>query len=107
AATVIILAVSAVVAVASRQLSGGLGYLLAKSVTAGYSIPGAIIAIGVLSVFIMLDQWLAPFYVSLGIGKGEAPLVLSLSVSMLIAAYVVRFMATGFNALEAGYERIS
>jgi iron(III) transport system permease protein len=106
-ATALILVASSVVAVASRQLSGGPGYLLAKAVTAGYSIPGAIIAIGVLSVFVQLDNWLAPVYVSLGIGEGEAPLMLSLSVIMLVTAYVVRFMATGFNALEAGYERIS
>jgi iron(III) transport system permease protein len=73
-------------------------------VTAGYSIPGAIIAIGVLALFIGLDNALAPVYGWLGMG--EAPLVLSLSIVMLIVAYVIRFMATGYNAMEAGFEKI-
>jgi len=55
-------------------------------------------------LFIALDRLLAPLYA--GMGTGSAPLVLSLSLAMLIAGYVVRFMATGYNAVEAGFERI-
>jgi iron(III) transport system permease protein len=98
---VIILAV--VVANISRSKTV-FSYFLAKIVTAGYSIPGAIIAIGVLAVFITLDEKLAPLYSALG--WGEAPLILSMSIFMLIIGYSIRFMATGFNSIEVGFERI-
>ena len=79
-------------------------FILSKWVTSGYSVPGAIIAIGVLAVFITLDKWLAPVYSLMGLGT--APLVLSLSLVMLIVGYTIRFMATGFNAVEVGFEKI-
>ncbi|MCD9021055.1 ABC transporter permease [Cohnella silvisoli] len=102
-ATFFILLLSIITANVNR-MKGTFAYVLARSVTAGYSVPGTIIAIGVLSLFIGLDRLLAPIYAMLG--RGQAPLVLSMSIVMLIAAYVVRFMATGYNAIEAGYEKI-
>ena len=39
-------------------------------------------------------------------GLGEAPLILSLSLIMLIVGYFIRFMATGFNAVEIGFEKV-
>lgn len=104
AATAVILFISTLVANTSRLLNNGLGAAAAKLLTAGYSIPGPIIAIGVLSLFIGLDSILAPLYARMGLG--ERPLVLSLSLAMLVAGYVVRFMATGYNAVEAGFEKI-
>ncbi len=103
-ATAIIMAISAVVANTARLMNNVWGFSIAKLATAGYSIPGAIVAIGVLSLFIGLDGWFAPVYSWLG--WGEAPLILSLSLVMLVAAYVVRFMATGYNATEAGFEKV-
>ncbi|MBS4190635.1 iron ABC transporter permease [Bacillus sp. FJAT-49705] len=102
-ATVLILFLSVVVANVCRRHTTG-SYILAKLTTTGYSIPGAIIAIGVLAMFITLDKWLAPLYSYIGLG--DAPLILSLSLVMLIVGYVIRFMATGFNAVEVGYEKI-
>lgn len=101
--TVLILILAVVVANVSRNHSMG-SFVLAKLTTTGYSIPGAIIAIGVLAVFITLDKWLAPFYSYMG--WGDAPLILSLSLVMLIVGYAIRFMATGFNAVEVGFEKI-
>ena len=59
--TVIILILAVIVANVSRTHST-FSFFLSKSVTTGYSIPGPIIAIGVLAMFIYLDQWLAPVY---------------------------------------------
>lgn len=101
--TFIILILSVIVANVSRKHTAG-SYILAKLTTTGYSIPGAIIAIGVLAMFITLDKWLAPVYSLIGLGK--APLILSLSLVMLIVGYAIRFMATGFNAVEVGFEKI-
>ena len=52
----------------------------------------------------MLDEWLAPVYAQMGLG--EAPLILSLSLGMLIVGYTIRFMATGYNAIEVGFEKV-
>ncbi|WP_077212019.1 ABC transporter permease [Bacillus dakarensis] len=100
--TIMILVISVVVANVSRSHSS-FSFILSKIVTSGYSIPGPIIAIGVLAIFISLDHWLAPVYSKLGLG--EAPLILSLSLIMLIVGYFIRFMATGFNAIEVGFEK--
>ncbi|MCY9666515.1 iron ABC transporter permease [Paenibacillus alginolyticus] len=103
-ATFIIMVLSLIVANVARFRQPGLSYLLSKGVTAGYSIPGAIIAIGVLGVCIDLDHVLAPVYELMGLGKN--PLVISLSIGMGIFGYVVRFMATGYNAVESGFEKV-
>ncbi|MEH7247726.1 iron ABC transporter permease [Neobacillus niacini] len=101
--TLIILVLAVVVANVCRSHSP-FSFILSKCVTLGYSIPGPIIAIGVLAIFISLDKWLAPMYFSMGLG--EAPLILSLSLVMLIVGYCIRFMATGFNATEVGFEKV-
>ena len=102
-ATVMILILSVVVANITRSHST-FSFILSKCVTTGYSIPGPIIAIGVLAIFIALDGVLAPVYSNMGLG--EAPLILSLSLIMLIVGYFIRFMATGFNAVEIGFEKV-
>ncbi|UAT32695.1 iron ABC transporter permease [Bacillus badius] len=101
--TMLVMILAVIVANVCRKPSA-FTYFLAKWVTTGYSIPGAIIAIGVLAIFIGLDQWLAPLYEMMGMA--DAPLILSLSIVMLITGYVIRFMATGYNAVEVGYEKI-
>jgi iron(III) transport system permease protein len=103
-ATAVVLILSVITANVARTQRSALTYALAKSMTAGYSIPGAIIAIGVLAVFITLDQKLSPWYASMG--WGENRLILSMSLVMMIVAYIIRFMATGYNAVESGFERI-
>lgn len=101
-ATGIILVFAVIVANVQRTNASTFAHVLARLATAGYSVPGAIIGMGVLAFFIGLDRLLAPLYSSLG----QAPLLLSISLVMLVVAYVVRFMATGFNAIEAGFEKI-
>ncbi|WP_066322272.1 iron ABC transporter permease [Bacillus sp. FJAT-29814] len=101
--TSIILVVAVIVANVSRSKTP-FSFVLSKWVTSGYSIPGAIIAIGVLAIFIRLDENLAPLY-SL-VGLGDAPLVLSMSMAMLVVGYTIRFIATGYNAIEVGFEKI-
>ncbi|MBN8204047.1 ABC transporter permease [Bacillus sp. NTK034] len=101
--TALILLFAVIIANVTRSHSSG-AYILSKLATAGYSIPGAIIAIGVLALFIELDSLLAPFYSYMGWGK--APLILSLSLAMLVIGYTIRFMATGYNAVEIGFEKI-
>ncbi|MFD1040086.1 ABC transporter permease [Virgibacillus byunsanensis] len=69
----------------------------------GYSIPGAVIAVGIITVFIATDNILFGFYEFIGM---DPMLYLSTSLFMLISAYVIRFLAVGFNAIEAGFDKI-
>src|SRR5690606_11788136 len=103
-ATALIMLLSVVVANMTRIMNHPFGAGLAKFLTLGYSIPGAIVAIGVLAVFIWADKRLAPIYSWLG--WGDAPLILSLSLGMMVVAYVIRFTATGYNSVEVGFEKI-
>lgn len=103
-ATCFIMLFAVVSAKSVRMLSNTGAYVLSRILTSGYAIPGAIIAIGVLALFGILDNGLSPLYPLIGRTKGE--LVLSLSLVMLLTGYVIRFMATGYNAVEAGYDKI-
>ncbi len=103
-ATVIIMIFAVIVANVCRMQANSISNLLSKLVTSGYSIPGAIIAIGVLNLFIGLDQGVSWVFTS--IGQAEPALILSMSVIMLIVGYVVRFMATGYNAVESGFDKV-
>jgi iron(III) transport system permease protein len=80
-----------------------LSLILTRLLCMGYSIPGAVLSIGVLAVFISLDHRLGGVYEWLGWGTNK--LVLSMSLGMLVFAYVIRFLAVGFNAVEAGFEK--
>ncbi|BCG60416.1 ABC transporter permease [Paenibacillus sp. URB8-2] len=101
--TLIIMIFSLIAATANRTRSTS-SFVLSKAITAGYSMPGAIIAIGVLVVFLKLDKVWTAFHHQLTLGG--IPLVLSLTLAMLIAGYVIRFMATGYNSVEVGFEKM-
>ena len=78
---------------------------LARAATLGYALPGAVVAIGILIPLLMVDTWLGQLLMV--IPGGSSRLIISSSVFALIYAYLVRFLAVGYNNLEAGYERIS
>ncbi len=70
----------------------------------GYSIPGAVIAVGVLVPLIRVDGWLDGLAGAvLGISTG---LLLTGTVVALIYAYVVRFLAVALNPVESGFQRL-
>lgn len=75
---------------------------LSKMTILGYSIPGAVIAVGISSVFIYIDNLLAAVY---DYFQAESTLFLSTSLLILIMAYAIRFLAIGFNAVEAEFEK--
>ncbi len=103
-ATALILAMGIIVANFHRSNRSLFGKALTRITTLGYSIPGAIIAIAVVVMFIGLDNLLYPLYLLLN--PNTVKLVLTTSVAMLVFAYVLRFMAIGYNSIEANYEKI-
>lgn len=78
--------------------------IYSKITVIGYSIPGAVIAIAVIVFFVGLDNKLYPLYKLFNNNSGK--LVLSTSVAMLIFAYIIRFLAIGYNSIEAGYAKV-
>jgi iron(III) transport system permease protein len=73
--------------------------------TLGYTVPGSVIAVGILVPFGAFDNGVdAWMRATFGISTG---LLLSGTVFALLFAYVVRFLALSFNSVDAGLGRIT
>ena len=79
--------------------------LFSRIAAMGYAIPGSVVAVGILIPFAWLDHtlnsWLHAYY-----GK-IVGLIFSGSAFILIYAYVVRFLAVSFNAVEASLGKVT
>ncbi len=92
-----------VVAYAARVVNGRAVKAAARVAVLGYSVPGAVIAIGVLAPLSALDRGLGIMSASVfGISTG---VLLGGTVAALVYAYAVRFMAVAYLPIEAGFER--
>ncbi|WP_182200671.1 ABC transporter permease [Paraliobacillus salinarum] len=100
--SVVIVIIALVIGNFTRLSKGLLSKIAARLVVLGYSIPGAVIAIGVLIIFIGLDKLLISFYDFVGLNLKVS---LSTSLLLLFFAYVIRFLAIGYNSIEAGYAK--
>lgn len=76
---------------------------LLKLLNAGYAIPGAVVAIGVLVPFIFTHNTLAD---SMGRDYNIETGMFIGGIIALLFAYTVRFMALAATPLEAGFERL-
>ncbi len=87
------------------RLSPGLAARTAKLLSGiGYAVPGGVIAVGLLVPFASFDNWLDSLArAHLGFSTG---LLFTGSIGLLIVAYVVRFMAAGLGAVDAGLGNI-
>lgn len=75
--------------------------LLARVATLGYALPGAVVAFGILIPFLWIDSNLG-FNSITGIR-----LAITGTWFSLVYAYLVRFMAVGYNSIDSGMEKIS
>lgn len=103
-ASLIILALNVLVVQVRRWQHGPGGRLMDQVVQLGYAIPGAIIAIGAMVIFVGLDQTLLPIY--RWVNPQTKTLVLSTSTLMLVYAFVVRYLAAGYNSVNSGFSKI-
>ncbi|WP_174758170.1 ABC transporter permease [Alkalibacillus haloalkaliphilus] len=102
-ASTIIVIMAVVISNFARLNRGMLAKTFPKITILGYSIPGAVIAVGVVTLFTALDRQLFGFYEWLGL---EPTLLISTSLFMLVFAYVIRYLAVGYNSIESGFDRI-
>lgn len=72
--------------------------------TLGYAVPGAVIAVGILVPLGQFDNTVDAWSRStFGVSTG---LLLSGTIAALVFAYLVRFLAVGFGAVESSLERV-
>lgn len=103
-ASTLIVVVTLIIANFCRIQENWIGKLFSKVILIGYSIPGSVIAMGVILVFVDIDhrmQWLYKI-----INSNTPRLVLSTSIVMLIFAYVIRFLAVSYQSIEAGFDKV-
>jgi iron(III) transport system permease protein len=74
----------------------------AQLTTVGYAIPGVVVAIGVLIAFAWLDDALEAVGVPGGTG-----LLATGSLIGVVYAYIVRFLALGYQSIDASFVRVS
>lgn len=103
ASVVVVLALLVVYGV---RFSGGgrLPNLLTRFLTLGYAMPGAVIAIGVLTFVNPIDGAVTDFAESLG--RMDRSYLLTGTIIALTYAYVVRFMAVGFSSVDSSMDKI-
>lgn len=71
--------------------------------TLGYALPGAMIAIGILTLSTGIDHAFADVADGLGFSPG---LILTGSIAGLTFAYIARFLTAAYNATHSGLEKI-
>lgn len=91
--SLLIVIMALIVANYVRTRSGLLSKIYSKVTLIGYSIPGAVVAITMILFFVDIDNRI----------KG---LALSTSIIMLVFAYIVRFLAIGYQNIEGGFEKV-
>lgn len=102
-AAIIIVIISLIISNYTRLHQGIVTKMFSRITTLGYSIPGAAIAIAVITIFLSLDNQIQSL---LGKINVEPAFVLRTSLVMLISAYIIRFLAIGYNSIEAGFEKV-
>ncbi|MEM9487439.1 MAG: iron ABC transporter permease, partial [Cyanobacteria bacterium P01_F01_bin.116] len=85
----------------NKQKSVDLGVRLASM---GYAVPGAVIAVGILIPVVKLDKGLSA-WVEATTGNNIG-LILSGTITALIFAYLVRFLAVALGTVESGLSKI-
>ena len=89
---------------ARRQQPGIMTNSFNRLLGMGYAIPGTVIAVGVLIPFTWLDRQLGHRFGVLSDAYPE--LLLSGTITILVFAYLVRFLALSLNTVDAGLAKI-
>jgi iron(III) transport system permease protein len=71
----------------------------------GYAVPGTVLALGLLSPLVLVDDGINA--VMRALGNNGVGLVLAGSTAALVVAYVIRFLAIATGFAQAGFSRIS
>ncbi|WP_107878857.1 ABC transporter permease [Neisseria animaloris] len=103
AAAVLVAVVALLLALAKRADKSRFAAVAARIATLGYGIPGTVLAVGVFVPVAWFDNILIEH---LNLPEGTTG-ILKGTLAVMLAAYLIRFLAVGYAAVEAGLERIS
>ena len=104
-AAAIAVALGLVLGYANRTVRSRFTGNIIRIASMGYAIPGTVLGIGVLIPLAGFDNALDSFLrENLGMSTG---LLLSGSITAIIFAYVVRFLAVSFGAIESGLQKVT
>ncbi len=78
---------------------------LGRVATAGYAIPGTVLAVGLFAPVAGLNNWLQD-RLDGALGSGAPQLFLQGTLLAMFVAYLARFLAVGAGPVESGLERI-
>ena len=104
-ASLLAVAIAVLIAYGLRLRPSAVRTAAARIASMGYAVPGAVIAVGVLIPFAWLDG-VVNDWTRATIGM-EPGLILSGTICAVTFAYVVRFLAVSFNAVEASFAKIT
>jgi len=104
-AAAIAVALGLVLGYANRAMQQGFTTRVIRLAALGYAIPGTVLGIGVLIPLAGFDNALDGFLrAQFGISTG---LLLSGTIAAIVFAYVVRFLAVSFGAIESGLQKVT
>lgn len=79
---------------------------VAKLASVGYAIPGVILGLGIFISLISFDDFLGNILEFFGVAGASSEMWLSGSIFAIIFAYLVRFLAVSYGAIETGFGKI-
>ena len=104
-AAMIAVGLALILGYANRMPRQGFTRQIIRVASMGYAIPGTVLGIGVLIPLAGFDNALDSFFRDrFGFSSG---LLLSGSIAAIIFAYVVRFLAVSFGAIESGLQKVT
>lgn len=102
---VVAVVVALTIAFAGRMLRSPLVKVASSIAGLGYAIPGTVLALGLMLPFAALDNAFDAFMrATFGISTG---LIVTGSITLLVIACTIRFLAVSLGAIDAGLERLS
>lgn len=96
-------AVALLLALSKRAERSRWAGVAARIATLGYAVPGSVLAVGVFVPVAALDNWLIETFQ----WQDSHDAIFKGTLAVMILAYLIRFLAIGYSAIEAGLERIA
>lgn len=104
-AAVVAVSLALLLSYGARLHPGKVTRVATRVAAMGYAVPGSVVAVGILIPFVWMDHQINDFM------KGQFGVVVGLLLSgsafILVYAYLVRFLAVSFNAIEASLGKVT
>jgi iron(III) transport system permease protein len=101
----LIATVALLLAYAGRRHQDRLTHGLIRTATLGYALPGTVLAVGIFIPLAKLDNLL--INLARSVFGWEIPQLLQGTILIMLLAYLIRFMAAGFKALDSAMHRVT